>query len=93
MLRELPTKLTDRVDNLGHLRDPRAGLLCANIAITPGIERYLSESWQYQDLSVGDKLTIEAASATLTERAAAARDRQEREMFSKSPPGDTFTCG
>ena len=72
MFDQLPAKLTDRVDKLGHLRDLRDQLMRANITITPGIERYLSESVQYRDLSVSDKLTIEAASATLTERAAVA---------------------
>ena len=91
--RELPAKLTDRVDRLGHLRALRAELVRDNITVTPGIERYLSEGWDYQDLSVSDKLTIDAANATLTERVAVARDRQERAIFSKSPTGDTSTCG
>lgn len=93
MFDQFPARLTDQVDRLRHLRDLRAELLRANIAITPGIELYLSESWPYQDLSDSDKLTIEAASATLTERAAIALDQQEREMFSKSSTGDTSTCG
>ena len=78
MFPELPAGLTDRVDRLGYLRDLRAELLRSNITITPGIERYLSESWKYQDLSASDKLTIEAAKATVAERAAAARDRQQQ---------------
>ena len=93
MFDQMPARLKDRVNRLGHLRDLRAELLRANIAITPGIELYLSESWHYQDLSDSDKLTIEAASATLTERAAVALDRQAHDMFSKSNTGDTSTCG
>ena len=93
MFDQLPAKLTDRVDHLGYLHDLHAELVRANIAVTPGIERYLSEGWEYQDLSVSDKLTIDAANASLTERAAAVRDRQEQAMFSKSPAGDTSTCG
>ena len=92
MFDQLPAELTDRVDHLGYLRDLRGELLRAN-AVTPGIERYLAETWDYEDLGPGDQRTIDAASATLTARAAAARDRQEREMFSKSPTDDAFTCG
>ena len=91
--RELPAKLTDRVDRLGHLRDLHTELVRANIAVTPGIERYLAEGWEYEDLSVNDQRAIDAANASLTERDALARDQQERAMFSKSPTGDTSTCG
>ena len=93
MFRQLPAALTDRVDRLGYFRDLRTELLRANITITPGVERYLSETWKYQDLSASDKLTIDTANAALTERATATRDRQEHEIFSKPPPGDAFTCG
>lgn len=81
------------MDRLGCLRELRAELVRANITVTPGIERYLSEGWEYQDLSVSDKLTIDSADAALTERGEAARDRQEREMFSKSSTYYDFTCG
>ena len=68
MFDEIPARLTDRVDRLGYLRDLHTELIRANIPITPGIERYLSESWEYEDLSVNDKLTIDAADAARTER-------------------------
>ena len=93
MFDQMPARLKDRVNRLGHLRDLRAELLRANIVITPGIERYLAESWEYKDLAPSDRRAIDAASATLTERAAVALDRQAHEMFSKSPAGDTSTCG
>ena len=77
MFDELPAKFTNRVDHLGHLRDLRTELLRANITVTPGIERYLSESWKYQDLSAGDRRTVDAADAALTER------RQEHDTFTR----------
>ena len=65
MFDQLPAKLTDRVDNLGYLRALRDQLLRANITITPGIERYLSETWEYEDLGQSDQRTIDAADAAL----------------------------
>ena len=60
---QIPAELTDRVDHLRYLHDLRNQLLRSNITITPGVERYLSETWQYQDLSVSDQRTIDAADA------------------------------
>lgn len=77
MFSELPAGVIDRVDRLGYLRDLRAELLRANITITPGIERYLSGSWKYRDLSPSDRLAIDAANVALTERVTTARYRQE----------------
>ena len=93
MFDQMPAKLTDRVDHLGYLRALRDQLRRTNVAVTPGLERYLSERWEYKDLSVSDQRAIDAASAALTERAAVVRDRQGTEMFSKSLAGDTSTCG
>ena len=75
---QIPAELTDRVDRLGHLRDLRNQLLRANVTITPGVERYLSETWEYGDLSIIDQRTIDAADAALRERVTA---------------DGTFSCG
>ena len=77
MFRKLPTKLTDRVERLGYLHGLRAELVRANCAITPGIERYLSESWEYEDLGPGNQRAIDAADEALRERVAAVPDWQE----------------
>jgi len=56
---QTPARLTDRVDRLAYLRDLRAELLRSDIAITPGIERYLSEVWEY-------RISASATNAPLT---------------------------
>ena len=66
------------MDKLGHLRALGNQLLRANTSITPGIERYLSETWEYEDLGVSDQRTIDAADAALRERVTA---------------DGTFSCG
>ncbi len=81
---QIPAELTERVDRLGYLRDLRTELLRANISITPGIERYVSGTWAYEDLSVNDRRTIDAADAALTERGTGPERRQE---------DNTITCG
>ena len=75
---QIPARLTDRVDKLGHLRALRDQLLRSNVTITPGVERYLSETWEYEDLSISDQRTIDAADAALRERVTA---------------DGTFSCG
>ena len=71
MFDQIPARLTDRVDRLGYLHDLRTEILRANIAITPGIERYLLEKWEYEHLRPGDQRAIDAGDAALRERVAA----------------------
>ena len=65
MFQRLPSRTKKRLEKLRCRHDIRNELIRANIPITPGIERYLSERWAYWQLCAEDQRTIDTADQCL----------------------------